>query len=120
MRRLLFAPAFLALSLPAGAAELDGGGIRSLLTGNSIIHPDFGCVHYPDASTSVSYSGGQEFTGAWSVKGNLYFSSGQCGEIGCILEGNAPEYVFRRVDGQYSQPVVIMKGNYCRKDGVIS
>lgn len=120
MRPFLPATAMLALSFPALAGELDGAGIRDLLTGNSIVHPDFGCVFYSDASTSVSYVEGQEIAGQWSVKGNLYFSSGQCGEIGCILDGANQDYVFRRLDGQYTQPVVVIEGNYCRKDGVIS
>ena len=121
MRRISIVVAALAgAAFPALAGELDGPGIAALLEGNSIIHPDFGCVWYRDARSSVSYVGDQEIVGQWSVRGDLYHSSGQCGEIGCQLAGEGDSYVFIRTDGQYRQPVLVIKGNYCRKDGIIS
>lgn len=109
-----------ALFSPAAAAELTGPQIVDVLLGNSIVHPEFGCAHYRDARTSVQVQNGEERLTNWSVTGNLYRSSGQCGEIGCTLSGTFPAYIFRRTDGGYSQPVIVVKGNYCRKDGTIS
>ena len=58
--------------------------------------------------------------GTWRVDGDLYFSSGQCGEVGCRFYGEYPSYVFRRIDSTYEQPVILIPGNHCERDGVLS
>jgi hypothetical protein len=105
----------------AGAAQLSGSEVRALLAGNSIVHPDFGCVFYlPDGSMHVVSLAGDVTTGKWAVRGDLYFSSGRCGVTGCIISGEYPSFTFRRADDGYEQPVILIRGNYCEKDGVVS
>ena len=103
-----------------GVQELAGEQIRNTLAGNSIVHPDFGCMFYrPDGKTDMYFQEQLEH-GTWEVRGDLYYSSGQCGEIGCHLSGTYPELIFRRIDGDYEQPVILILGNHCKKDGIVS
>jgi len=118
------ATGLLLAALPAtlAAAELKGEEMRSTLTGNSIVNPDFGCVFYQADGTTriVGQAGGEVAIGNWAVKGDLYYSSGQCGLAGCSLSGDYPDFTFRRTDGGYEQPVILIRGNHCEKDGIIS
>lgn len=108
------------LAVPA-AAGLSGGELRSVLEGNSIVHPDFGCVFFgPDGSTRVVSRSGDVAIGTWAIRGDLYYSSGQCGTTGCSVSGRFPSFTFRREDGGYEQPVILIRGNYCEKDGIVS
>ena len=113
-------PAIVLAASAAGASELNGAQIIEMLTGNSIVHPDFGCAHYPREGRTVHYLDGSILEGDWSVRGDIYYSNGQCGLTGCRVTGAFPEIVFRRLDGRYVQPAQIVKGNYCKRDGVIS
>lgn len=117
-------PLALALMLVAGptaATQLSGEQMRAVLTGNSIVHPDFGCVFYgADGSMRLVSLAGEVATGTWEVRGDLYYSSGQCGTSGCSLDGEYPRFTFRRTDGGYEQAVVLIRGNYCDKDGIVS
>jgi hypothetical protein len=129
MSRVSFlSPAFvlaavLALAPGAGSGEQrawTGEEIRHALSGNSIVHPDFGCVFFrPDGGTEMHY---QDMTdrGFWEIRNNLYISSGRCGEVGCKLSGAYPELKFRRVDGEYEQDAIVILGNHCKKDGIVS
>ena len=105
---------------PALGQTVEERGISDVLVGNSIIHPDFGCVHYPDSRRSLIYVGDMRREGEWSVRGGLFYSSGQCGKIGCRVTGSIPNIVFERLDGGYTQSAMVMKGDYCKKDGIIS
>lgn len=105
----------------AGSDEMSGDRLTKLLSGNSVIHPEFGCLFYrPDGTTLTVTQDGQKLDGRWSVRGDLYYSSGQCGEIGCSLTGAFPSFTFRRQDGGYEQPVMLILGNHCEKDGIVS
>ena len=100
---------------------LNGEQIRQTLSGNSIIHPDIGCVYYrPDGTTRIVGQGGLYSNGKWGVRGDLYYSSGQCGTTGCRLTGSYPSFTFQRTDGGYAQKVMLIRGNYCEKDGILS
>ncbi|MCG6858341.1 MAG: hypothetical protein LJE67_09760 [Salaquimonas sp.] len=95
--------------------------IGKLLAGNSIIHPNFGCAYYRPDGTMTQYGrSGQTIEGKWQVRGDTYFSSGQCGREGCQITGQYPNFTFRRLDGEYSQPVILIRGNYCEKNGIFS
>lgn len=108
------------MAVPA-AAGLSGSELKSLLAGNSIVHPDFGCVFFePDGTMRVVNRSGEVAAGKWAVRGDLYFSSGQCGVTGCSVSGRFPSFTFRREDGGYEQPVIMIHGNYCEKDGIVS
>ncbi|MEZ5800656.1 MAG: hypothetical protein R3D29_09530 [Nitratireductor sp.] len=103
------------------AAVLSEPEMRSVLSGNSIISPDFGCVYYDPSGKSVSViRSGEKFDGRWIIKDGLYYSNGQCGLTGCTLDGEWPSFTFNRTDGGYTQPVIVIKGNYCEKDGIVS
>lgn len=105
----------------AGPDQLNGDQLRRMLSGNSIINPEFGCVFYrPDGTTLTVAQGGQTAEGEWQVRGDRYYSSGQCGEIGCRLTGSFPSFTFQREDGGYEQNVILILGNYCEKDGIVS
>jgi hypothetical protein len=107
-------------SLPADA-PLPGAEIARTLSGNSIVHPNFGCVFYrPDGTTLQVGQGGLRAEGKWEVEGDLYFSSGSCGTAGCSLAGRFPSFVFLRTDGGYRQEAIVILGNHCEKDGVVS
>ncbi len=107
-------------ALPQSGA-LSGSEITRTLAGNSIVHPNFGCVFYrADGTTLQIAAGGVSQEGEWSVTGDLYHSSGACGEVGCTLSGTHPSYLFRRADGGYEQDVILILGNHCEKNGVIS
>ena len=62
---------------------------------------------------------GNTFPGTWSVKGDLYYSSGSCGEAGCHVIGEFPDITFIREGGGYRQSVTILPGNQCEKNAVI-
>ncbi len=122
MRSLSFAVLALALLEPAGAlaAGRTGDQIRSLLEGNTIISTDFGCVFFSPSGKSVTVDfTGNTFPGTWSVKGDLYYSSGSCGEAGCHVIGEFPDITFIREGGGYRQSVTILPGNQCEKNAVI-
>jgi hypothetical protein len=104
----------------SGERALSGDEIRRALTGNSIVSPDFGCVHYVKDGVSNLFASGQVQAGTWRIDGNLYFSSGRCGDVGCQFFGEYPSFVFRRVDGSYEQPVILILGNHCERDGILS
>ena len=123
MRMLCAAIGLLVAANPGGvgASELSGEEMRSILTGNSIVNPDFGCVFYAaDGTTRIVGQGGDLAIGSWAWEGDLYYSSGQCGVAGCVLSGDYPAFTFRRTDGAYEQPVILIRGNYCEKDGIVS
>jgi hypothetical protein len=104
----------------AAAAERTGAQIRALLEGNTIISTDFGCVYFSPTGKSVTVDfTGNTFSGTWSVKGDLYFSSGSCGEVGCRVIGEFPEITFIREGGGYRQSVTILPGNQCENNAVI-
>lgn len=107
--------------ITVSAGELGGGRIRDVLAGNSIVSPDFGCVHYSlDGKTTTVDFAGNLYSGTWDIKDDLYLSSGRCGEAGCTVSGSTPNITFRSLDGEYVQPVVVVKGNFCEKNAVIS
>ncbi len=111
----------LALSFVSPALALTGEEIRALLSGNSIVSPDFGCLHFkPDGTTFQVYNGGIVADGIWGVRGDVYTSSGSCGTIGCTLDAKVPIVVFNRVDGGYNQSAQLVEGNFCEKNGIIS
>lgn len=126
MKRLVYSALWMTTFLGAVAATsageraLTGEEIRQTLTGNSIISPDFGCVHFAREGVANLFTYGQVSEASWRIDGNLYFSSGQCGEIGCQFFGDYPSFVFRRVDGSYEQPVLLIIGNHCERDGIFS
>jgi hypothetical protein len=118
---LTVAAACLFAASSAHGGELSGNQIREILTGNSIVSPDFGCVHYqPGGGTMSVDQAGNLNSGRWGVRGDLYTSSGRCGEAGCAVSGAYPDITFRSLDGDYVQPVVVIKGNFCEKNAVIS
>lgn len=87
----------------AGASGLSSTRIGKMLSGNSIIHPAFGCVHYRPNGTTLQVSrSGTTLEGRWRVRGDVYYSSGECGRTGCRLVGQYPNLVFRRLDGAMS------------------
>ena len=95
--------------------------IGKMLAGNSIIHPTFGCVFYGKDGTTLQFGQGIEpIKGKWAVEGDIYYSTGQCGRSGCELIGDVPNLTFRRLDGKYEQPAILIRGNYCEKDGILS
>lgn len=105
----------------AAAQELNGARIRQLLSGNSIIHPGFGCVFFRrDGTARIVGQGGVAGEQRWEVRDDLYYSTGQCGIVGCRLTGEYPSFTFRRTDGGYEQPVILVRGNHCEKNGIIS
>ncbi|MFZ1815300.1 MAG: hypothetical protein WBO55_18315 [Rhizobiaceae bacterium] len=113
--------AALATSSVALSGTLDGAGIRSVLEGNSMVHPNFGCVFLQKDGTFTHVAqSGEKSRGDWGVRGELYTSSGQCGSSGCQLSGTWPEYTFNRIGGGYSQTVIVIQGNHCEKDGIVS
>ncbi len=110
-----------ALTASAGAGQLSGAQMRTILSGNSIIHPNFGCLFFlPDGSTRQVNQSGDLTTGRWTVRDDTYYSTGQCGTTGCSISGEYPSLTFRRSDGGYEQPVTVIRGNYCEKDGIVS
>jgi hypothetical protein len=122
VRPLPFAVLAFALLEPAGvtAAERTGAQIRALLEGNTIISTDFGCVYFSPAGKSVTVDfTGNTFSGTWSVKGDLYYSSGSFGEAGCRVIGEFPDITFIREGGGYRQSVTILPGNQCENNAVI-
>jgi hypothetical protein len=122
VRSLAFTILALALLEDAGAAaaERTGAQIRALLEGNTIISTDFGCVYFSPTGKSVTVDfAGNTFSGTWSVKGDLYFSSGSCGEAGCRVIGEFPDITFIREGGGYRQSVTILPGNQCENNAVI-
>lgn len=127
MRIVLFAvTATLAAFAPSAPSAGAAGGswtseeIRHALAGNSIVHPDFGCVFFrPDGGTEIRFQESLA-TGFWEVRDDLYFSSGRCGEVGCRLTGVYPELKFRRVDGEYEQDAIVILGNHCKRDAAVS
>ncbi|MEC9343518.1 MAG: hypothetical protein VYD64_06700, partial [Pseudomonadota bacterium] len=95
--------------------------IGRLLGGNSIIHPRFGCAYYrPDGTKTQYLRSGDRLEGRWHVQDDIYYSDGQCGGTGCRLIGQYPNLTFRRLDGNYQQPVIVIHGNYCEKNGLLS
>ena len=122
MRSLALTILALALLEDAGAAaaERTGAQIRALLEGNTIISTDFGCVYFSPTGKSVTVDfTGNTFSGTWSVRGDLYFSSGSCGEAGCRVIGEFPDITFIREGGGYRQSVTILPGNQCDNNAVI-
>lgn len=102
-------------------ADLADSRIARLLVGNSIVHQNFGCAFYRPDGTMVQYSrSGESREGKWRVRDDVYYSSGQCGRSGCWLTGYFPNLVFKRLDGAYEQPVIVILGNYCEKNGLFS
>jgi hypothetical protein len=123
MRKSLIGAAalLLAASNAAMAGELSGGEIQSLLSGNSIVSPEFGCLFYSRIGKTVTIDfAGNSYSGSWSVEGDRYLSSGSCGGKGCTISGTFPDITFRRDDGRYNRSVRLVKGNYCEKNVVIS
>lgn len=115
----LISAAAVALALGTGSAGAADPG--KLLTGNSAIHPAFGCLYFRDDGVTVQLPrGGEPRHGRWGAMEGLYYSSGQCGTIGCKIEGEFPELVFKRVDGGYKQPAMIVPGNHCEKNAVFT
>jgi hypothetical protein len=107
-------------SADARAGERTGAEITALLKGNTIISTDFGCVYFSPTGKNVSVDfAGNAFPGTWSVKGDLYYSSGSCGEAGCRVIGDFPDITFIREGGGYRQSVTILPGNQCEKNAVI-
>ncbi len=105
----------------ANASGLSSTRIGKILSGNSIVHPVFGCLFYrPDGTTLQVARSGATLEGRWRVRGDVYFSSGQCGRAGCHLVGQYPNLVFRRLDGGYEQPAHLILGNHCEKNGLFS
>ena len=99
----------------------DGESIRHLLSGNSIVHPNFGCAFYrPDGTTLQVGRSGLSVEGRWRVRSGLYYSTGMCGGLGCRITIHYPSLTFRRVDGKYEQPALLIRGNYCEKNGLFS
>lgn len=112
---------FLAGSNAAVAEELSGGEIKSLLSGNSIVSPEFGCLFYSRVGKTVTIDfAGNSWEGQWSVEGDRYLSSGSCGGEGCSISASIPEITFRRADGRYNKSVRLVKGNFCEKNVVVS
>ena len=106
---------------PLLAATLSDSEMRAALSGNSIVSPDFGCLYYDPSGKSVTVlQSGDKIDGRWIIRDGLYYSNGQCGLTGCTLDGEWPSLTFNRTDGGYSQPVIVIKGNYCEKDGIVS
>jgi hypothetical protein len=123
MRKSLLGAAalLLAASNAAMAGELSGGEIQSLLSGNSIVSPEFGCLFYSRIGKTVTIDfSGNSYSGQWSVEGDRYHSSGSCGGKGCTISGTFPDITFRRDDGRYNRSVRLVKGNFCEKNVVIS
>jgi hypothetical protein len=123
MRKSLLGAAalLLAASNAAMAGELSGGEIQSLLSGNSIVSPEFGCLFYSRIGKTVTIDfAGNSYVGNWSVEGDRYHSSGSCGGKGCSISGTFPDITFRRDDGRYNRSVRLVKGNYCEKNVVLS
>lgn len=116
---IMFAGGLLAAMLLAGpASALDPA---ELLPGKSAMHPSFGCLYYREDGVSIQLRlGGVPGEGRWKVQNGLYYSTGQCGTIGCRIEGQYPNIVFRRVDGGYSHPATLLPGNHCEKDAPIT
>lgn len=107
-------------STGAHAGGRTAAEIKALLEGNTIISTDFGCVYFSPTGKSVTVDfTGNAFSGTWSVKGDLYYSSGSCGEAGCRVIGEFPEITFIREGGGYRQTVTILPGNQCEKNAVI-
>ncbi len=103
------------------ASDLDGGQIRQMLSGNSIVSPTFGCLFYdPRGKTTTVDLSGDMTSGTWAVNGKLYISSGRCGLAGCTISGTYPDIIYRSLDGQYVLPVTVIKGNFCQKNVVVS
>ncbi len=123
MRNMLAGAVALILGLggTAMAEELSGGEIKSLLSGNSIVSPEFGCLFYSRVGKTVTIDfAGNSFVGQWSVEGDRYLSSGSCGGKGCSISASVPEITFRRDDGRFNTSVRLVKGNYCEKNVVVS
>lgn len=107
----------LAIAVPqiGVAAELSGPEIGEALTGNSVKHPVFGCLHYatPNAGIRVVADGrSRQFF--WWIRGDRYFSTGECGKRkGCSVtrRDNVLEYISR--DGRYRQKAILQSGNRC-------
>jgi hypothetical protein len=107
-------------SADALAGDRTGAEIKSLLTGNTIVSTEFGCVYFSPTGKSVTVDfTGNTFSGSWSVKGDLYYSSGSCGEAGCRVVGEFPDITFIREGGGYRQSVTILPGNQCENNAVI-
>ena len=105
---------------PAVAGDRSGAEIRRLLSGNTITSTEFGCIYFSSTGRTVLVDfAGQTQGGSWSVAGDLYFSSGSCGETGCRVLGDVPEITFVRIDGGFRQTVTLLPGNQCEKDAVI-
>lgn len=111
--------ASLALTFGVGnAAATDPG---KLLSGHSAMHPAFGCLYFRDDGVTIQLPrGGEPREGRWGAKEGLYYSSGQCGTIGCKIEGKYPELIFKRVDGGYKQPAMLVPGNHCSKNATFT
>ena len=108
------------LPAPAVAGDRSGADIRKMLSGNTITSPEFGCIYFSGTGRTVLVDfAGQSQGGTWSVAGDLYFSSGSCGETGCRILGDVPEITFVRTDGGFRQTVTLLPGNQCEKDAVI-
>ncbi len=111
-------------SLPVtlvNASQLSGPRIEKTLSGNSVIHPDFGCVYFdPKGITKIITRNGSVRQGRWGVLGDLYYSNASCSIQGCKLTGKYPNFVFERTDGGYAQPVMLVPGNHCDQDATIS
>ena len=100
---------------------LSGSQIKTMLSGNSVVDPGFGCVYFdPAGDTNIVTLNGVERQGRWGVLGDLYYSNAACGVDGCNLKGSYPNFVFERTSGGYSQPVLLLQGNHCDKDGTVS
>jgi hypothetical protein len=123
MRMMLLGAAALvaAWANGANATELRGSEIKSLLSGNSIVSPEFGCLFYSRVGKTVTIDfAGNSYVGKWSVEGDRYLSSGSCGGKGCSISVSLPELTFKREDGRYSKSFKLVKGNYCEKNVVVS
>jgi len=122
-----FALGLILLCMPVTgfAEELDKSGavddIKSLLLGNSIMHPTFGCSFYETGDRAVQHKRNGDYDlFKWWVGEGVYFSTGACGAGGCRVYNNRGVLDFHRIDGQYQQKALLLKGNQCESNRKVS
>lgn len=99
---------------PAVADALSGPEIRRALIGNTIMNPRFGCSHYRADGTAVQKTiRGTVRVHEWNVRGDRYFSSANCSEIGCTVTMRGPSLSFQRTDGEFQVNAILLNGNRC-------
>ena len=109
----------LGLCFLPGIAEaeepMQGPQIGSVLTGNSLKHPDFPyCIFYESKDRYLAYDNKGVVPHNWWIRNDNYFSTWGCGDVGCKVYKKEEQVLFLRKDGRLRVAMSLMKGNQCK------